>query len=579
MGNKPATAYPSTSHPIAESPVLYKTCAWSESEIKRMVDKGKIGPRYVGVEASQIELEDCPICFLGYPSLNRCLCCRKYICTECLLQVFRPDNLSSAICPFCKSQPFRTHYRGPRSVEEKHTERLEEAAVNQALARAKEEEELQSQIRKMNRLQQQQQQQEEQRQQQQSQQPQQPQQLNQTQSHPDEDEDESTAHIATPAAAATPPSHARWSIELDEILSNSHQHNDDDLESLLLATAIRNSLISQMPNVPAPPTTSAAPAAPAAPATPASPSVVSPQSPTQDMFANNNVLPFASSLTPPISATSSTTATTSTTSEPASSATTFPVIPRIAAPPDIPRRRPHRIPRNFDTDLLEEELLRIAIAMSLEDSQNQNNHITTPAASSSPPPPPIPVHTQPTSPLSRDETFVVEFPDFDEIGFAVDDGQPSDIREYSIDHEPEPRPMLEAVRPAIEDFSEIEAMPETIPEMTHHMTSIDEVTDVSTTIHTPLPFDILTTPAQLTILEEPTCFVEEEGASSSNVLILDESEPTKASIAHRSRVVVETDAISSKSIDTHNGNEEDSDFDSTVAEVNQSPVPSEVWRP
>ncbi len=34
-----------------------------------------------------VQLEECPICFLFYPALNRAQCCSKSICTECFLQV------------------------------------------------------------------------------------------------------------------------------------------------------------------------------------------------------------------------------------------------------------------------------------------------------------------------------------------------------------------------------------------------------------------------------------------------------------------------------------------------------------
>ncbi len=33
------------------------------------------------------QLEECPICFLYYPALNRAKCCSKGVCTECFLQV------------------------------------------------------------------------------------------------------------------------------------------------------------------------------------------------------------------------------------------------------------------------------------------------------------------------------------------------------------------------------------------------------------------------------------------------------------------------------------------------------------
>lgn len=37
-----------------------------------------------------MQLEECPICFLAYPALNRSRCCDKEICTECYLRVSLP---------------------------------------------------------------------------------------------------------------------------------------------------------------------------------------------------------------------------------------------------------------------------------------------------------------------------------------------------------------------------------------------------------------------------------------------------------------------------------------------------------
>lgn len=37
------------------------------------------------------QLEECPICFMGYPMLNTSICCLQRVCTECFLQV-RPSR-------------------------------------------------------------------------------------------------------------------------------------------------------------------------------------------------------------------------------------------------------------------------------------------------------------------------------------------------------------------------------------------------------------------------------------------------------------------------------------------------------
>lgn len=43
--------------------------------------------QFCGIHPFPLQLEECPICFLKYPSLNRAVCCHKPICTECFLQV------------------------------------------------------------------------------------------------------------------------------------------------------------------------------------------------------------------------------------------------------------------------------------------------------------------------------------------------------------------------------------------------------------------------------------------------------------------------------------------------------------
>ncbi|KAF6156381.1 hypothetical protein GIB67_031502 [Kingdonia uniflora] len=62
-------------------------------KLRKLILSRKLAPCFDGVEESNPEsdLEECPICFLLYPSLNRSRCCKKGICTECFLQM-KPSN-------------------------------------------------------------------------------------------------------------------------------------------------------------------------------------------------------------------------------------------------------------------------------------------------------------------------------------------------------------------------------------------------------------------------------------------------------------------------------------------------------
>ncbi|CAG8562058.1 5502_t:CDS:2 [Ambispora gerdemannii] len=63
---------------------------------------------------------ECPICFLYYPrNINHSRCCDKPICTECFVQIKRPEagslgaNNSPAVCPFCVEPNFGVCYTPP----------------------------------------------------------------------------------------------------------------------------------------------------------------------------------------------------------------------------------------------------------------------------------------------------------------------------------------------------------------------------------------------------------------------------------------------------------------------------------
>ncbi|KAE8703359.1 putative VQ motif-containing protein [Hibiscus syriacus] len=88
-------------------------------KLRKLILESKLAPCYPGDEECCSDLEECPICFLYYPSLNRSRCCMKSICTVCFLQMKNPNS----------ARP--TLYPSPRSsgVEEVDSSRDSQAAL------------------------------------------------------------------------------------------------------------------------------------------------------------------------------------------------------------------------------------------------------------------------------------------------------------------------------------------------------------------------------------------------------------------------------------------------------------------
>uniref|UniRef100_A0A061R3V2 Ring u-box domain-containing protein n=1 Tax=Tetraselmis sp. GSL018 TaxID=582737 RepID=A0A061R3V2_9CHLO len=112
---------------------MYPTSDVNLKKLRRLILKGKLAPCYPAQEEepklNDEALDECPICFQYYPSINRSRCCGKGICTECFLQVKAPVGSSTTYCPFCKSASYAVEYRGPRSASERRQERAEEQRV------------------------------------------------------------------------------------------------------------------------------------------------------------------------------------------------------------------------------------------------------------------------------------------------------------------------------------------------------------------------------------------------------------------------------------------------------------------
>ena len=82
-----------------------KSNEWDADAVAELVSKGKLAPPSKGEDdPTPTATEECPICFLYFPTINASKCCSQSICTSCYLQV-RPQSGGSE-CPFCSVEDF-----------------------------------------------------------------------------------------------------------------------------------------------------------------------------------------------------------------------------------------------------------------------------------------------------------------------------------------------------------------------------------------------------------------------------------------------------------------------------------------
>ncbi|KAM0946115.1 putative transcription factor C2H2 family [Dioscorea sansibarensis] len=140
MGNKIARRRQAVEDRYTRPQGLYEHRDIDYKKLRRLILDSKLAPCYPGEEDCAIDLEECPICFLYYPSLNRSRCCVKGICTECFLQMKPHQSTSATQCPFCKTSNYAVEYRGVRTKEEKGMDQIEEQKVIEAQIRMQQQE-------------------------------------------------------------------------------------------------------------------------------------------------------------------------------------------------------------------------------------------------------------------------------------------------------------------------------------------------------------------------------------------------------------------------------------------------------
>lgn len=120
---------------------LYQLRDIDHKKLRKLILDSKLAPCYPGDdEGCTLDLEECPICFLYFPSLNRSKCCSKGICTECFLQMKPSHSARPSQCPFCKTSNYAVEYRGAKTKEEKGVEQVEEQRVIEAKIRMRQQE-------------------------------------------------------------------------------------------------------------------------------------------------------------------------------------------------------------------------------------------------------------------------------------------------------------------------------------------------------------------------------------------------------------------------------------------------------
>ncbi|XP_042415894.1 E3 ubiquitin-protein ligase DA2-like [Zingiber officinale] len=74
---------------------LYQHIDIDHKRLRKLILDSKLAAFYPGLDDHSLNLEECPMCFLYYPSLNRSRCCIKGMCTG-RTEGYRSPNKDSA---------------------------------------------------------------------------------------------------------------------------------------------------------------------------------------------------------------------------------------------------------------------------------------------------------------------------------------------------------------------------------------------------------------------------------------------------------------------------------------------------
>ncbi|KAJ5074228.1 protein sip5 [Anaeramoeba ignava] len=97
---------------------MYPKIEWDQKTIRTRIKKKQLAPIYP-LQTNKMDsyIEECPICFYRFPSINRTKCCDKPICTECFLQITPKYPTNENKCPFCQAKEEETQKKEQENVK------------------------------------------------------------------------------------------------------------------------------------------------------------------------------------------------------------------------------------------------------------------------------------------------------------------------------------------------------------------------------------------------------------------------------------------------------------------------------
>lgn len=124
---------------------LYPTCEWEPKQIRRLISNALLAPRLVGSDSRLTKTDrECPICFMYYSSTNLTKCCSATLCTECYLQIKKPNKDTrhgggggSTVCPFCNDSKMGVKVQGSMKEMDVVKREEEEQRVIEATIRSR----------------------------------------------------------------------------------------------------------------------------------------------------------------------------------------------------------------------------------------------------------------------------------------------------------------------------------------------------------------------------------------------------------------------------------------------------------
>jgi hypothetical protein len=138
MGGGSSKDDPRVKYAISTGGIYKAPSQWPPKLVKKLIYDRKLAPFFPPVDEDNLPpsavgmtVEECPLCFLSFVGgMNSTLCCKKRICSECVVQVVNPPGVQPGKdCPFCLRSSVAIKFTGVLSKEELAAEEEEQEKV------------------------------------------------------------------------------------------------------------------------------------------------------------------------------------------------------------------------------------------------------------------------------------------------------------------------------------------------------------------------------------------------------------------------------------------------------------------